>query len=136
MDFDHIESMAAMQRSEGRTITVTCPDDTVGSMIRGCGHVFEAEPDGEGLIDCPRCGIWFTPPWGTPDESERVKEFLVEWQINLTAASAIDAAKQAAGILSDPDSTATVLIVYGDGEKLVIDVEDPNDPEIIRKEPA
>ncbi len=33
-----------------------CPDDVVG-----CGHRFEAEPDHEGLVDCPECGIWFDP---------------------------------------------------------------------------
>lgn len=27
--------------------------------VVGCGHVFEAEPDREGLIDCPNCGMWF-----------------------------------------------------------------------------
>ena len=29
--------------------------------IIGCGAVFEAERDDEGLVDCPRCGIWFRP---------------------------------------------------------------------------
>lgn len=27
--------------------------------IIGCGSVFEAEPDDEGIIDCPHCGLWF-----------------------------------------------------------------------------
>lgn len=30
-----------------------------GGDIEGCGHVFEAEPDSEGLVGCPACGIWF-----------------------------------------------------------------------------
>jgi len=26
--------------------------------IVGCGAVFRAEPDSEGIIDCPACGMW------------------------------------------------------------------------------
>jgi hypothetical protein len=40
-----------------------CPD-TSGprkSTILGCGEEFEQEPDDEGLVDCPYCGIWFSP---------------------------------------------------------------------------
>lgn len=29
--------------------------------VVGCGAVFPAEPDREGLIDCPECGMWFPP---------------------------------------------------------------------------
>ena len=38
-----------------------CPTDPdpEGGDILGCGHVFEATADDEGLIDCPACGIWF-----------------------------------------------------------------------------
>jgi hypothetical protein len=41
-----------------------CPDyqhptDTADSV--GCGHEFESEPDHEGIVDCPNCGMWFTP---------------------------------------------------------------------------
>lgn len=27
--------------------------------LLGCGTTFEQEPDDEGLVDCPSCGIWF-----------------------------------------------------------------------------
>lgn len=41
-----------------------CPDqaDAPGSdghTVVGCGAEFDAEPDHDGLIDCPECGIWF-----------------------------------------------------------------------------
>lgn len=26
--------------------------------LKGCGLEFEAEPDSEGLVDCPHCGMW------------------------------------------------------------------------------
>ena len=29
--------------------------------IDGCGFEFEGEPDDEGIVDCPECGMWFTP---------------------------------------------------------------------------
>lgn len=25
----------------------------------GCGYIFNGEPDHEGLVDCPRCGLWW-----------------------------------------------------------------------------
>lgn len=31
------------------------------SELVGCGYVFEANQDDEGLIDCPNCGMWFNP---------------------------------------------------------------------------
>jgi len=47
-------------------MTFRCPDTTHmrppehGPLyVVGCGHVFEAEPDDENLIDCPNCGMWF-----------------------------------------------------------------------------
>lgn len=41
-------------------LTYQCPDDRRWrDDIVGCGHTFEAEPDREGLIDCPNCGMWF-----------------------------------------------------------------------------
>jgi hypothetical protein len=42
-----------------------CPTepDPEGGDILGCGHVFEATPDEEGLVDCPECGIWFRDPY-------------------------------------------------------------------------
>lgn len=36
-------------------------DDITASEIIGCGVVFDGTPDAEGLVDCPRCGIWFKP---------------------------------------------------------------------------
>ena len=40
----------------------TCPSSAPAeSDIIGCGAIFEAEPDGEGLVDCPECGMWFNP---------------------------------------------------------------------------
>ncbi len=35
------------------------PEYTADSV--GCGHEFESEPDDEGIVDCPNCGMWFTP---------------------------------------------------------------------------
>jgi len=33
--------------------------DTYGPLyVVGCGQTFEAEPDDEGLVDCPFCGMW------------------------------------------------------------------------------
>lgn len=46
-----------------------CPDSTHmepplhGPLyVVGCGAEFDAEPDREGLIDCPNCGMWFDAP--------------------------------------------------------------------------
>lgn len=40
----------------------TCPSkERFEGDIAGCGSTFEAEPDEEGLVDCPECGIWFNP---------------------------------------------------------------------------
>lgn len=39
-----------------------CPDKARHENdVVGCGAVFEAEPDDEGTVDCPHCGIWFMP---------------------------------------------------------------------------
>ena len=27
----------------------------------GCGETFESEPDFEGLVDCPNCGMFWDP---------------------------------------------------------------------------
>lgn len=51
--------------------TYTCPGaDEVdnGHTVIGCGAVFDAVPDDEGLVDCPRCGIWFDPDQEGPAE--------------------------------------------------------------------
>ena len=36
-------------------------DDNPEEFMRGCGHTFVEEPDEEGLVDCPNCGMWFSP---------------------------------------------------------------------------
>ena len=38
--------------------TFTCPTEGDPAMS-GCGKTFDAEPDYEGLVDCPHCGMWF-----------------------------------------------------------------------------
>lgn len=35
-----------------------------GDTILGCGARIETEPDKEGLVDCPECGIWFKSEQG------------------------------------------------------------------------
>lgn len=40
------------------TYIVQCPADSKDD-IQGCGLIFEATPDDEGLFDC-ECGMWFT----------------------------------------------------------------------------
>ena len=38
----------------------TCPDrERHADDIVGCGSSFEGDPDFEGLVDCPVCGMWF-----------------------------------------------------------------------------
>ena len=49
-----------------------CPDDDRGPQldafppgrpdIIGCGLSFTADPDDEGWIDCPGCGVFFEEP--------------------------------------------------------------------------
>lgn len=40
--------------------TFRCPTNRrCAHDVMGCGAVFEAEPDDEGIVDCPECGIWF-----------------------------------------------------------------------------
>lgn len=45
--------------------TYRCPDTiqepTEADPLVGCGLNFDGEPDDEGLVDCPRCGLWFHP---------------------------------------------------------------------------
>lgn len=38
-----------------------CPRDPGpnDSLILGCGHVFKSDPDEEGFVDCPNCGVFF-----------------------------------------------------------------------------
>lgn len=37
------------------------PEDGATVEITGCGRTIETVPDDEGIIDCPHCGIWFSP---------------------------------------------------------------------------
>lgn len=39
----------------------------------GCGAMFEQEPDAEGLVDCPECGICFSPERETPPDAVLLK---------------------------------------------------------------
>jgi phage terminase large subunit GpA-like protein len=42
----------------------TCPTEHVndaGDVLIGCGGEFHTTPDEEGYVDCPHCGLWFTP---------------------------------------------------------------------------
>lgn len=55
-----------------------------------------------------------------------MKEYLVEWSIELSAESPEDAARQALEIQRDPDSSATVFYVMefdGDGEPIRVDLD-------------
>lgn len=36
-----------------------CPDWKSTSDLVGCGHTFEAEPDDDGWLECPNCGMHF-----------------------------------------------------------------------------
>ena len=38
----------------------TANDGTTHTII-GCGAEIPDERDDEGLVDCPKCGIWFNP---------------------------------------------------------------------------
>lgn len=40
---------------------VQCPRGPDTNNVHGCGLFFEADPDDEGLFDCPRCGLFFDP---------------------------------------------------------------------------
>lgn len=53
--------------------SVRCPDnpspyDIDTGAITGCGLTFTAAPDGEGLFDCPGCGLFFNPDREEDDE--------------------------------------------------------------------
>lgn len=44
---------------------VVCPvedrEPLEAGPILGCGFKFVGEPDFEGFVDCPNCGMWFNP---------------------------------------------------------------------------
>ncbi|HEY5657470.1 MAG TPA: hypothetical protein VIY27_06745 [Myxococcota bacterium] len=52
-------------------MTWKCPEKArhPGDIV-GCGETFDAEPDAEGLVDCPHCGIWFPTPRTPLHENE------------------------------------------------------------------
>jgi hypothetical protein len=72
--------MASSKRT--MNMTVTCPDwpspDVAPeSQIIGCGRTYDAEPDCEGLVDCPECGICFNAERAArerPSEPHQVSE--------------------------------------------------------------
>lgn len=45
------------------TKTVICPTDPgpENSNILGCGQTVENQPDDEGFVDCPACGVFWKP---------------------------------------------------------------------------
>ena len=44
-----------------KEINVTCPSHPKpDSGLVGCGETFSQDPDGEGLYDCPHCGMFFS----------------------------------------------------------------------------
>jgi hypothetical protein len=51
-------------------------------------------------------------------------EYLVTWEIEITADSPEDAAQQARDVQQDPDSMATVFGVTGDGQTVTVDLSD------------
>jgi hypothetical protein len=59
------------------TTTATCPNTPgpVESTIIGCGTVFTAVPDAEGLLDCPVCGMWFRPSPNAAPLTHRINPF-------------------------------------------------------------
>ena len=52
-----------------------------------------------------------------------LKEYLVEWTIELNAESPEDAARQALAIQRDPESTANVFICFADSKAVRIDLD-------------
>lgn len=41
-------------------VTYTCPSWPNGeASLLGCGHQFKAEPDSDGWLECPSCGLHF-----------------------------------------------------------------------------
>jgi hypothetical protein len=59
-------------------------------------------------------------------------DFLVCWEINIEAATAREAAREALRIMQDKSSTATVFDVFeGGGDKVRIDLQDEKEGEQI-----
>jgi hypothetical protein len=53
--------------------TYHCPiDRRAADDVTGCGAVFDAAPDEAGEVDCPNCGMWFTPARELCAEGEHV----------------------------------------------------------------
>jgi hypothetical protein len=53
--------------NKGGSMKYTCPTKPqtgIKNDILGCGHTFESEPDHEGFVDCPDCGIFFKAEQG------------------------------------------------------------------------
>ena len=52
-----------------------------------------------------------------------MKDYLVTWEIELSATDPADAARQARAIQIDPTSRATVFTVHGDGGAEQVDLD-------------
>jgi hypothetical protein len=62
---EEIDAAAALEGDELPAQAVRCPDtERHPNDVVGCGQTFRAEPDKEGLYDCPHCGIHFKLPEG------------------------------------------------------------------------
>lgn len=64
-----------------------CPDWQTGEAdpVMGCGARFRAEPDHEGAVDCPFCGIFFWPddPNNKPPEGREEAPWCVWCHLTL-----------------------------------------------------
>lgn len=60
-----------------------------------------------------------------------VTEYRVRWEIDLSADSPREAAEMALAIHRDPNSIATVFLVYADTTRgpVVVDLDEPADPD-------
>ena len=56
-----------------------------------------------------------------------MKNYLVTWELELSATDAVDAARQARRVQLDPNSRATVFTVVGDSGHHEIDLDDVDD---------
>lgn len=54
-------------------------------------------------------------------------EYVVEWQINISADNPREAAEQALNIMRNPSSTATVFDVLTEDESVRIDLEEDHE---------
>lgn len=87
----------------------TCPDNKRhDDDIVGCGSTFETDPDDEGLINCPHCGLWFTPPCDTCENSPH-PGILWPWMPNGDDSLPWVVRCDDCGLYSDDDEAALAL---------------------------